>query len=197
MPFDHSSTHPAADDDDDDALMARFANGDQSAARALTLRLLPGALALARRMLGDEAEAEDTAQEAMLRLWKQAPAWEPGRAKASTWLYTVVQNLCRDRLRRRGRVEHRAEPPELPDENTSALEMLMADDRARALRASLCTLPERQQTALHLKFFEELTNIEIAAVMETTVEAVESLLGRGKRALANNLRNSREALNLS
>jgi len=194
MPFDQ---HAAEDQTGDDALIVRFANGDQAAARTLTTRLLPGALALARRMLGDEGEAEDAAQEAMLRLWKQAATWEPGRAKASTWLYTVVQNLCRDRLRRRGRVEHRAEPPDMPDETASALDMLMADDRARALRAALGTLPERQQTALHLKFFDDLTNIEIAAVMETSVEAVESLLGRGKRALVDNLRKKQEALNLS
>ena len=58
--------------DADAALLARFATGDQSAARALTEQLLPGAMRQAWRMLGDQAEAEDVAQESMLRLWRQA-----------------------------------------------------------------------------------------------------------------------------
>ncbi len=59
----------------DDALLVLYANGDAEAARALTLRLTPRVLRLASRMLGDAAEAEDVAQEAMLRLWRIAADW--------------------------------------------------------------------------------------------------------------------------
>jgi len=65
----------------DDALMVLYANGDQDAARSLTYRHAPRVLALSRRLLRDMAEAEDVAQDAMLRLWKVAPDWRQGEAK--------------------------------------------------------------------------------------------------------------------
>ena len=94
---------PGSDGSDavsDAVLLERFAAGDQSAARALSDQLLPGALRQAYRMLGDQAEAEDVAQDAMLRLWKQATDWRAGEARVSTWLYRVVHNLCIDRIRK-------------------------------------------------------------------------------------------------
>src|ERR1700755_1329870 len=82
---------------------------------------LPRLLALATRMLGDAAAAEDVAQEAMLRVWRQAPRWKPGKAKFDTWLHRVALNLCHDRLRRSRRevlvdeVPDRADNDPLPD----------------------------------------------------------------------------------
>ena len=168
----------------DEDLLARFADGDQSAARALTMRLAPGSLALARRLLGDEAEAEDVAQEAMLRLWKIAPDWEAGRAKPSTWLYRVTLNLCRDRLRKSGRFDTDQEMDTFMDDRPTVEEDMIRAGRATAVRTAVDGLPDRQRTAIHLRHFEEMSNIEIAEVMETSVEAVESLLGRAKRRLA-------------
>ena len=74
----------------DAALLARYAEGDQAAARTLTARHAPRVFALARRMLGEVAEAEDVTQETMLRLWKIAPDWQADRAALSTWLYRVA-----------------------------------------------------------------------------------------------------------
>ena len=91
--------------DPDEDLVDRVARGDPAAIRALTARKLPRLLALAGRMLGDAVEAEDIAQEAMLRAWRQAPKWRPGVAKFDTWLHRVALNLCYDRLRRRREVE--------------------------------------------------------------------------------------------
>ena len=71
--------------DDDALLLARFAAGDQGAARILTDQLLPRVLRQAWRILGDEAEAEDVAQDAMLRLWRQAGDWRAGGARDRTW----------------------------------------------------------------------------------------------------------------
>ena len=87
----------------DAALLVAFANGDAGAAQLLAERLLPRTLAQAQRMLGDRAEAEDVAQEAMMRLWRIAGEWRQGEAQVSTWLYRVTANLCTDRLRRRKR----------------------------------------------------------------------------------------------
>src|SRR5918997_4063532 len=93
-------TDPDADAATTDAeLLARYAGGDQSAARELTSRHAPRIFALARRMLADAAEAEDVTQETMLRLWRIAPDWQD-RAAVGTWLYRVASNLCIDRLRR-------------------------------------------------------------------------------------------------
>jgi RNA polymerase sigma-70 factor (ECF subfamily) len=167
----------------DAALLARYAAGDLAAARVLTERHLGRVLGFARRMLGDAAEAEDVAQEAMLRLWQIAPDWRPGEARVSTWLYRVTANLCTDRLRRRRGValEAAAEPA---DPAPGALAALMAADRAAALEAALAELPPRQREAVVLRHLDGMANPEIAQVMDIGVEAVESLIARGRRALA-------------
>jgi RNA polymerase sigma-70 factor (ECF subfamily) len=176
----------------DAELVARYAAGDQSAARALTLRHAPRVFALARRMLGETAEAEDVTQETMLRLWRTAPDWQD-RAALGTWLYRVASNLCIDRLRRR-RPLSADPPPEVADEGPGALGRLEARDRAAALNAALATLPERQRLAVLLRHFEDRSNPEIAEVLEVSVEAVESLLARGRRALAAELAGRRTEL---
>ena len=190
--------HMALDADNEtneDTLIVRFAAGDQTAARLLTVRLTPGVLALARRMLGDQAEAEDVAQEAMMRLWKIAPDWQVGRAKPSTWLYRVTSNLCTDRLRRR-RSTGLDDIDEPTDETISVVEKLMQDDRAKALSEAMNALPERQKLAVHLRYIDGCSNMEIAQIMDTTVEAVESLSGRAKRTLASILLPKRQKLGL-
>lgn len=176
-----STCRPGAAADADAALLARYAAGELGAARTLTDRHLPRVLAFARRMLGDAAEAEDVAQEALLRLWRIAPQWRAGEARISTWLYRVTANLCTDRLRRR---RPQGTMPELADPDPGALAALMAADRAAALEAALARLPERQRQAVVLRHLEGLGNAEIAEVMDSGVEAVESLIARGRRALA-------------
>ena len=171
-----------------------YANGDPEAARTLTLRLAPLALRLAARMLGDRTEAEDVAQEAMLRLWRVAPDWRQGEAKVSTWLYRVTSNLCTDRLRRRGRSVALDAVAEPEDGRPGAVAGLIEADRAAALEAALAALPDRQRQAGVPRHLEGLTNPEIAEIMEIGVEAVESLTARGKRALTAALSGRREEL---
>ena len=94
----------ASTDASDEALMVLYANGDRHAALALTQRVTPRVLAYAARMLnGDRAEAEDVAQETMLRLWRIAPEWRQGETKVTTWAYRVATNLCIDRYRAQAR----------------------------------------------------------------------------------------------
>jgi len=178
MPLDDSSDLPDA------ALLAAFSRGDRAAARALTLRLMPRALAHATRLLGNRAEAEEVTQEAMLRLWRQAPHWRAGEARASTWLYRVVANLCIDRQRRaRGGTLALDAVAEPPDPSPDAPARMQDRARAAALQAALMDLPARQRQAVVLRHIEGLANPEIAAIMATTTEAVESLTTRGRRAL--------------
>ncbi len=183
----------AQDEVSDEALLVLYGNGDGAAARALTLRMTPRALGFAMRMLGDMAEAEDVAQEAMLRLWRVAPEWRQGEAKVTTWLFRVVANLCTDRLRKARGVALDA-VPEPEDDAPGAEARLLAASRARALDEALLTLPERQRQAVVLRHIEGLANPEIAEVLEISVEAVESLTARGKRALAAVLAERREEL---
>lgn len=187
MPFDAHS------DLSDDALLVLFANGDPAAARLLTLRLTPRVLAFAQRMLGNRAEAEDVAQEAMLRLWRVARDWRQDQAKVSTWLFRVTSNLCTDLLRRRRSVplDGIAEPE---DGQPGALAGMIDQDRARALDQALKLLPDRQRQAVILRHLEGFTNPEIAGMMDIGVEAVESLTARGKRSLALVLAGRREEL---
>lgn len=177
----------------DEALLILYANGDHAAARSLTLRLTPRMLAYAARMLGDRAEAEDVAQETMLRLWRIAPDWRQGEAQVSTWAYRVAANLCTDRLRRRRGVGL-DDAPEPLDDAPSALAGMIEGDRLRALDVALAQLPERQRQAVVLRHIEGMANPEIAVIMEIGVEAVESLTARGKRALAAALSGKRAAL---
>src|ERR1700738_2868332 len=83
----------------DEELMLRIATGDEPAFRVLARRYAPLALRLARRVMGSSADAEEIVQEALLRLWVNAPRWRPV-ASFRTWFYRVVINLCLNRKRR-------------------------------------------------------------------------------------------------
>lgn len=180
----------------DEALLVALGRGDQAAARTLTLRLAPRVMRYAAGMLSDPAEAEDVTQEAMMRLWRQAPDWRAGEAQVTTWLYRVVTNLCTDRLRQRAR--RRARPLEAidepPDDRPGVDAMMQDDARAQALAEALALLPERQRQAVILRHLEGLSNPEIAQVMDIGVAAVESLTARGKRLLAARLLPKRDEL---
>lgn len=180
--------------DEDASLLKAFATGDNRAAQKLIERLSPRVLAQALRLLGNRSEAEDITQEAMLRLWRAAPTWQP-RARVSTWLYRVAANLCLDRLRARCKmVPIDAVPGEMTAGNPAIIASLQQEARLDALRRALGELPERQALAVSLRFIEGLGNPEIAAIMDIGVEAVESLTARGKRALAAALSSKKEAL---
>ena len=160
---------------------------------------MPRVHSLAFRVLGDHGEAEDVTQEAMLRLWRTAPDWRPGEARISTWLYRVASNLCTDRLRRNRRRQtgpERVEAEEIRDDKPGVEERLMKAERAAALRAALAELPARCRIAVSLRHLQQLSNPEIAEIMDTSVEAVESLTARAKRMLAARLLDRREDLGL-
>jgi RNA polymerase sigma-70 factor (ECF subfamily) len=168
--------------DSDATLMRRVAGGDGAATRLIVTRYLPQVLALARRMLNDAAEAEDVAQEAMLRLWQMAGRWRED-APVGAWLYRVAHNLAIDRIRRRRPMVDVEKAVDLADPSPTPAERLVQGERRAAVERAIAGLPERQRTAITLVHTLEMGNIEAAAAMEISVEALESLLSRGRRAL--------------
>ena len=158
---------------------------------ALVNRHMPVVWRVAFRMLKDRQEAEDVTQETFLRAWKMLPDWQD-RAKFSTWACTVALNLSRDRLRKK-RPVLMDELPEQADHGPrpdQALDQKQAGGRITAL---VDNLPERQKEALTLCAFEGMTNIEAAAAMDISVDALESLLARARRKLREQLEEDSKA----
>lgn len=177
--------------DPDAELVARVGRGDRAAAQTLMARHLPKMLTLARRMLSGQAEAEDAVQEAFLKLWTHAARWRPGQAKFETWLYRVTLNQCYDRLRRKPMVElekaaYVADPAPSPES------VLQNAALASQIEAALAELPERQRAAILLCHYQECGNIEAAEILGISVEALESLLARGRRTLRTKLAHLRD-----
>ena len=161
--------------------MARVARGDERAFQLLSRRHLPAMLGLARRILGNAAEAEDVAQEAFMRVWTHAPRWQP-LAQFRTWLARVVTNLCLDRKRRAPWVELEA-AGDIVDPAPGAGEKTENRERERMLAAAIEKLSVRQRSAIVLTYGEGMSNAQVAEILDTSVSAVETLLVRGKQNL--------------
>jgi RNA polymerase sigma-70 factor (ECF subfamily) len=168
-------------DESDEALMAAIARGNERAFRTLAGRHLPAMLALARRILGNAADAEDVAQDAMLRAWTHAPRWQP-LASVRTWLTRITVNLCLDRKRRAPWVGLDV-AGEIADPAPNAGEQTERDERDRLVAAAIADLPARQRTAIALTYGDGMSNAQVAEVLGTSVSAVETLLVRGKQNL--------------
>ena len=183
-----------ADDGEDEAgLLVRIAAGEQQAFRHLVDRHLPIALAIARRMLRDEAEAEDIAQEALLRLWRNAAALELGPGGVRPWLRRVVSNLCIDKVRASRNTTLVENVPEI-GEPASQFRHLAERDLTRRVDAALKDLPERQRLALTLFHYEGMSQIEVGEVLGISDEAVEFFLARARRTLKTSLKGEWQAL---
>jgi RNA polymerase sigma-70 factor (ECF subfamily) len=173
--------------------VAGAGRGDRAAAARLIARHAPKLLAVARRMLGSEAEAEDAVQDVFLKLWTHAGRWQPGRAKFETWLYRVALNACYDRLRRR-KSAPLEEAVQVPDDSPGADLVMDQAVLTQAVEGALAALPERQRAVLLLCHFQGCSNGRAAEIMGLSVEAVESLLARGRRGLKARLEPYRELL---
>lgn len=163
-------------------LLTRVARQDAQAFRILVDRHLGSIVTLARRMLKDEAEADDIAQEALLRLWRAGETLELGPQGLRPWLRRVTSNLCLDRIRSAKRTVVTDEVPEVAEAPTQATG-LEDQDLARRVGEAMNALPERQRRALTLFHHEGLSQAEVGEVLGVSDEAVESLLARARRAL--------------
>ena len=195
QPTSPSGAHPAAERVaaslgvlSDNALMTRVGQGDAAAYRVLVERHTRRSLGFATRVLGNAADGEDVMQEAFVRVWRNAPNWDPGGAKFSTWLYRVVMNLCIDRQRaRKGKMVDLDNASELADDQPGADSAVQTGQVTQHVEAAISTLPDRQRAAISLCYLNGLSNKEAAEVLEINIKALESLLVRGRQTLKKKL----------
>lgn len=167
------------EDATDENLMVQVAEGNKDAFRQLTIRHGMRYRALAYRFLGDMARAEDLVQDAFVKLWTNADSFNAGKAKFTTWFHRVVVNRCLDEKRKRT-IEQLPENFDQVDQTASVEVLLEKDAVGKRLSRALDALSERQQTAVKLSYFDELSNQEAADVMGLKLKAFESLLVRSR-----------------
>ena len=176
----------------DQADMARLVEGRDDALNPLMERHGARLFHYLIRVLQDEAEAADLAQETFVRVYQNRARFDPDR-KFSTWLYAIATNLARDRLRWLARhpqvsIESRDDDDAglknvLPANQPTPPETLEAEERAAAVRRALAELPEELRLPLVLAEYEERSHAEIAAVLDCSAKAVEMRLYRARQQL--------------
>lgn len=149
------------------------------------------------RMLGDEDDAHDLAQETFVRIYRYRERYDGG--KFTTWIYTIAANLARSEYRRRGRHPNVSLESETGSEGQTLGQTLRASEpspgeyadsaeRHRAVREAVASLPEELREALVLCEWEEMSVADAAGVLNTTKKAVESRLYRARQLLRDKLK---------
>lgn len=172
----------------DEELMGRIREGDRDAFSMLVMRHTKKYYGLAYRMLSSREEAEDIVQESFITLWTNPAGWDGGRqTKFTTWFYRVVANACIDARRKHAPLpmDDGFDPP---DEGRGAEEAVELKRNRESIDSCIGELPESQQTALALCFYEGVSNRDAAEIMGVSVKALESLLMRAKASLRGKLR---------
>ncbi len=169
----------------DDILLAQISSGNIAAWEIIIDRHLAAVSRYAAYILGDIVQSEDVTQETFIRLMKKADSWEPGDATLKGWLFKVARNLCIDhkRKKRPDPIENAYDLLDPNDDDTTDRRI----DIANAVKTALGLLPERQKTAIVLVHYEGFSGAETAELLDISVEAVESLLARGRRNLRQTL----------
>lgn len=183
-------------DDPEVRLMLGVQKGDNDAFRQLAERYNARIFGFFRRRLGDLQEAEDLTQEVLMRLFRSRHNYQP-RARFSTWVFHITQNVARNALRFRQRHPCLRLPMTANEENLSnRLRSPTADTPSRRLeraelagvvRAAIASLGERQRAALELHQFHDRTYAEVAALLDITPKAAKSLLYRTRNLLRERL----------
>lgn len=160
-----------------DLLSAVAQAGDRRAFAQLFQYYAPRLKTYMRKLGTEDAVAEDLAQEAMLTVWRKAASFDPGRASAGTWIFTIARNLRIDMLRKERRPEIDVDDPELvPDPTPRADEVMVTEQGERRVRAAMAALPAEQTEVVTLSFYEDTPHAEIAARLKIPLGTVKSRL---------------------
>jgi RNA polymerase sigma-70 factor, ECF subfamily len=169
----------------DAVLLIAAARGQHQAFAQLMRRHYQIVYRVVWRMLGGHVDAEDITQEAFMRLWRN-----PQQVREATalrgWLIRVASNLVNDRFRK-GTTLSVDDALEVADDRRGAHESLQQRELSHQIDAAIAALPDRQRLAITLVQFEHMSNIAAAAIMEITVDALESLLARARKSLKQSL----------
>lgn len=151
--------------------------GDRKAFAMLFEHFAPRIKAYMFRSSRDEALAEELAQEALMQVWRKAHLFDPKKAAASTWIFTIARNLRIDHLRRRKHIEiDEADPSLIADEAPQADDLVDRDQQAALIQAALLALPDDQKSVIELSFFEDCSHSEIASRLTLPLGTVKSRL---------------------
>ncbi|MCH1567999.1 MAG: sigma-70 family RNA polymerase sigma factor [Alphaproteobacteria bacterium] len=187
-------------DASDDTLLRIIGGADRKAATGagaeLVNRHLSYMVHICRQKLGNQAEAEEAAQDVFLSVWKNAANWQSGNAKVTTWLYRIATNRCIDILRRRKPTTDIDAIAEPADERENIEAAQMEADRNRQLRAALDALTADQKQAIELVYYRETKQADAATQMGITLAALESLLRRARSKLNEELTPFKDHLEL-
>ncbi len=186
-----------ATDESDRQDMARLVGGHDAALNDLIARHAEPVFHYLIRLLQNETEAEDLAQESFVRVYQHRERFEP-RQKFSTWLYAIATNLARDRIRWRMRHPGVSLDAEGQETNISLKETLAStqptpdesvqvDERVAAIRSALAELPEELGVPLVLAEYEEHSHAEIATILNCSTKAVEMRIYRARQQLREKL----------
>lgn len=170
--------------DPDAQLISEIQHGSRDAFNQLVRRHQGAVRRMAQRLIKDEEEARDVAQEVFVLAWRELPKWR-FKAKFFTWLYQTTWNLARGARRKASRHQYREKPPPPETAHThSSREEMIAAEKHAAVRAAVATLPERQRQAVILRVYERLSVAETAAVMKCREGTVKALLFQALRKLS-------------
>ena len=159
--------------------MNRVQLRDEEAFSQLVTRHMRAIHAFVYRMCQSVEDAQDITQETFLKVWSRAETWQPGKVRFTTWLHQIARNLCIDMFRKQSaRMEPEFDPDTLGDSSMRTDDILV-----RNINKAINSLPERQRVAFILCQVQGWTQIDAAELLNISVEALESLLARARRAL--------------
>jgi RNA polymerase sigma-70 factor (ECF subfamily) len=138
--------------------------------------------------LGGADVAEETTQEAMLKVWRKAHLFDPSKASAATWIFTIARNLYIDRRRRERRPEFDPDDPLLNTESPDTADGALGAQQSEArVRAAMSGLPQDQMKVVTMAFYESKSHAVIAAELDLPLGTVKSRLRRAFARLRDEL----------